>query len=52
MIDYDKLEEKALEYRPRLIVAGGSAYAREWDYARFRDIADKARIWCLYMNCT
>eukprot|EP00879_Flechtneria_rotunda_P012138 GHRR01012677.1.p1 GENE.GHRR01012677.1~~GHRR01012677.1.p1 ORF type:complete len:468 (+),score=154.35 GHRR01012677.1:121-1524(+) len=41
LIDYNKLEEKALEYRPKLIIAGGSAYAREWDYARFREIADK-----------
>eukprot|EP00887_Chlorella_sp_A99_P003909 scaffold11.g3909.t1 len=41
-IDYDKLEEKALDYRPRLIVCGGSAYPREWDYARLRAIADKA----------
>lgn len=40
-IDYDKLEEKALDYRPRLIVCGGSAYPREWDYARLRAIADK-----------
>lgn len=39
-IDYDKLEEKALDYRPRLIICGGSAYPREWDYARFRRIAN------------
>jgi glycine hydroxymethyltransferase len=41
LVDYDKLEEKALEYRPKLIICGGSAYAREWDYKRFRQIADK-----------
>jgi len=41
LIDYDKLEEKALEFRPKMIIAGGSAYCREWDYARFRSIADK-----------
>jgi len=41
MVDYDKLEEKAVEFRPKLIICGGSAYAREWDYARFRAIADK-----------
>lgn len=41
LVDYDKLEEKALEFRPRLIIAGGSAYTREWDYKRFREIADK-----------
>lgn len=38
-IDYDKLEEKATDYRPKLIIAGGSAYPREWDYARLRAIA-------------
>ncbi|KAK9933043.1 hypothetical protein M0R45_020256 [Rubus argutus] len=40
-IDYDKLEEKALDFRPRLIICGGSAYPRDWDYARFRAVADK-----------
>jgi len=40
-IDYDKLEEQATLFKPRLIVAGGSAYPREWDYARFRAICDK-----------
>ncbi|KAM0895595.1 hypothetical protein ACQ4PT_023737 [Festuca glaucescens] len=40
-IDYDKLEEKALDFRPKLIICGGSAYPRDWDYARFRAIADK-----------
>lgn len=39
-IDYDKLEEKAMDFRPKLIICGGSAYPREWDYARFRSIAD------------
>ena len=39
-IDYDKLEEKATDYRPKLIICGGSAYPREWDYARLRQIAD------------
>ena len=41
MIDYAKLEEKALDFRPKMIIAGGSAYPREWDYARFKAIADK-----------
>ena len=41
LIDYEKLEEKALDFRPKLIIAGGSAYPRDWDYARFRQIADK-----------
>jgi len=41
MIDMDKVEAKALEVKPKLIVCGASAYARDWDYARFRAIADK-----------
>ena len=41
MIDMDKVEAKALEVRPKLIICGASAYSREWDYARFRKIADK-----------
>ncbi len=40
-IDYDKLEEKALDFRPKLIICGGSAYPREWDYKRLYEIASK-----------
>jgi len=40
-IDFDKLEEKAMDFRPKLIICGGSAYPRDWDYAKFRAIADK-----------
>ncbi|XVE93244.1 hypothetical protein REPUB_Repub01dG0173700 [Reevesia pubescens] len=40
-IDYEKLEERALEFRPKILICGGSSYPREWDYARFRQIADK-----------
>jgi glycine hydroxymethyltransferase len=40
-VDYDEMEQLAIENKPKLIVAGGSAYAREWDYARIRAIADK-----------
>jgi glycine hydroxymethyltransferase len=40
-VDYDEMEELALKHKPKLIVGGGSAYSREWDYARMRDIADK-----------
>ena len=40
-IDYDKLEEKALDFRPKLVICGGSAYPREWDYSRLSDIATK-----------
>ncbi len=41
LIDMDKVEAKALEVNPKLIICGASAYSREWDYARFRAIADK-----------
>ncbi|HMQ60303.1 MAG TPA: serine hydroxymethyltransferase [Flavilitoribacter sp.] len=40
-IDMDKVEAKALEVKPKLIICGASAYARDWDYKRFREIADK-----------
>ncbi|MFA5849090.1 MAG: serine hydroxymethyltransferase [Bacteroidales bacterium] len=40
-IDYDEMEKKALEFKPKLIVGGASAYSREWDWARMREIADK-----------
>merc|ERR1719352_1731819 len=40
-IDYEKLEEKAMDFRPKLLTCGGSAYPRDWDYKRFREIADK-----------
>ena len=40
-IDYDELERIAVEARPRLIVAGASAYARTIDFKRFREVADK-----------
>ena len=39
-IDMDKVEAKALAVRPRLLICGASAYSRDWDYARFRAIAD------------
>lgn len=40
-VDYDEMERLALENKPKLIIGGGSAYSREWDYARMRAIADK-----------
>lgn len=40
-VDYDEMERLALENNPKLIIGGGSAYSREWDYARMRAIADK-----------
>ncbi len=41
VIDYDAMEQKAIECQPKLIVGGASAYSREWDYKRMREIADK-----------
>ena len=40
-VDYDEMEQLALEHKPKLIIGGGSAYSREWDYARMRKIADE-----------
>lgn len=40
-VDYDEMERLALEYKPKMIIGGGSAYSREWDYARMRKIADE-----------
>lgn len=40
-IDYNQVEALALEHKPKMIVAGFSAYSRIWDWQRFRDIADK-----------
>lgn len=40
-VDYDEMEKFALEHKPKLIIGGGSAYSREWDYERMRSIADK-----------
>ena len=40
IIDYDALAEIALEHKPKLIIAGGSAYSRTIDFARFREVAD------------
>ena len=40
-IDYDEVERLALEHKPKVLVAGFSAYSRIWDWQRFRDIADK-----------
>jgi glycine hydroxymethyltransferase len=41
LIDMDKVEAKAVEVKPKLIICGASSYSRDWDYARFRAIADK-----------
>lgn len=41
LINWDKVEETALAEKPKLIICGASAYSRDWDYARLRNIADK-----------
>jgi len=41
LVDYDMMEEVALKEMPKLIIAGASAYSREWDYQRMRNLADK-----------
>ncbi|CAH1761455.1 5434_t:CDS:2 [Entrophospora sp. SA101] len=41
IIDYDRLEENANLFRPKLIICGASAYARDWDYVRLRKVADQ-----------
>ncbi len=41
LIDYDEVESLALEHKPKMIIAGFSAYSQELDFARFREIADK-----------
>ena len=44
-IDMDNVERLAREHKPKLIIAGGSAYARFWDFERFRQIADSVGAW-------
>lgn len=46
-VDYDKMEETALAEKPKLILAGASAYSRDWDYKRMREIADKIGAWLM-----
>lgn len=41
LIDYDDMERKAMEVKPKLLICGASAYSRDWDYERIRNIADK-----------
>ncbi len=41
LVDYDEMEALALEHKPKLIIGGASAYSRDWDYKRMREIADK-----------
>ena len=39
-IDFDQMQQRATEHQPKMIIAGGSAYSRTWDFARFRQVAD------------
>jgi glycine hydroxymethyltransferase len=41
LVDFEKLREHAALFKPALIICGGSAYPRDWDYAKFREIADE-----------
>ncbi len=41
LVDMDEVYQQALKHRPKLIICGASAYSREWDYKRFREIADE-----------
>lgn len=47
LIDIDDVRAKALEHKPKLIVAGGTAYSRGWDWAAFRAIADEVGAWLM-----
>lgn len=48
LVDYDQLQQNALRFRPKVLVAGASAYPREWDFARLRDIADAVGAYFLF----
>ncbi len=47
LIDYDNVEKLALQHKPKLIIAGGSAYSRVIDFKRFREIADKVNAYLM-----
>ncbi len=47
LLDMDDIRKKALEHKPKLIVAGGTAYSRFWDWAEFRKIADEVGAWLM-----
>ena len=49
-VDYDQMEEVALREKPKMIIGGGSAYSREWDYKRMREIADKVGAILMIVN--
>ncbi len=47
LLDMDEVERKAHEHKPKLIIAGGTAYSRPWDWKRFREIADSIGAWLM-----
>lgn len=47
LLDLDDVRAKALKHRPKLIIAGGTAYSRVWDWEAFRSIADEAGAWLM-----
>jgi glycine hydroxymethyltransferase len=47
-VDYDEMEKLALEHKPKLILGGASAYSRDWDYKRMREIADKVGAFLMF----
>lgn len=47
-VDYEEMEALALEHKPKMIVAGASAYSRDWDYKKIREIADKVGALLMY----
>jgi glycine hydroxymethyltransferase len=47
LIDYDEVRDRALEHRPKMIIAGATAYPRLIDFARFREIADEVGAWLM-----
>ncbi|WP_338445821.1 serine hydroxymethyltransferase [Pelagerythrobacter marensis] len=47
LLDMEQVERLAHEHRPKLIIAGGTAYSRQWDFAKFREIADAVGAWLL-----
>ena len=47
LIDFDEIERLSIEYKPKLIIAGGSAYSRIIDFKKFREIADKVNAYLL-----
>lgn len=51
LIDFQELEELSSRFYPQMLICGGSAYPRDWDYARFRDIANKLKPRVPYLLC-